>query len=105
MRRMNAKQKNAARTIDALLARAIDHGKALIESEARRILRGDNPAKSFCMGMGTASFYDRNGNPLDDNHPAFQSFYAFLYEYNCYLYLTGIPVKIDGPDAPTLTDW
>lgn len=102
---MNNAQKAVSTRIDALIEQATKDALRLIESEARRILRARNPARSFCMGMGTASFYDKDGNPMDDDHPAFESFYAFLYEHNDTLRLTGWPMKIDGPDEPIITDW
>ena len=102
---MNSAQQSAASHIDALIEQAYAEITKLVESEARRILRARNPARSFCMGMGTCSFYDKDGMPMYDDHPALKSFYEFVYEYNGRLCFTGIPMKIDGPDEPTLTDW
>jgi hypothetical protein len=102
---MNNAQKKVATAIDALLDQATRHALALIESEARRILRANNPAKSFCMAMGGASFYDASGNSLWDDHPAFKSFYSFLNEYDRMLCLTGTPMKIKSADGPLITEW
>ena len=102
---MNPAQKRVGAQLDAMLDKAHGLIMALIESEARRILRARNPAQSFCMGMGTATFYDREGRVMDDDHPALNSFYAFVYEYNSAFRFTGAPLKIDSADAPALTDW
>jgi hypothetical protein len=102
---MNNAQKKTATRIDALLDQATREALTLIESEARRILRARNPAKSFCMAMGEAFFEDAQGAILTDDHACVNSFYTFLYEYDRYLRLTGVPMKIDGPDAPRLSDW
>lgn len=102
---MNNAQKAVSTRIDALIEQATKDALRLIESEARRILRARNPARSFCMAMGIASFCDKDGHSLSDDHPAVNSFYEFLYEHNSALRLTGWPMKIDGPDEPTITDW
>jgi hypothetical protein len=102
---MNNAQKAASSRIDALIEQATKDALRLIESEVRRILRARNPARSFCMAMGIATFYDKDKVPLFDDHPALISFYEFLYEYHTALRLTGWPMKIDGPDEPTVTDW
>ncbi|MCM3352236.1 hypothetical protein M3616_24090, partial [Bacillus velezensis] len=102
---MNSAQRAVSNRIDALIEQATKDALRLIESEARRILRARNPARSFCMAMGIATFYDKDKRPLFDDHPALDSFYSFLYEHNSALRLTGWPMKIEGPDEPTLTDW
>lgn len=105
---MNNAQKKAAIAIDALLAQADKIAMELVEQEARRILRagakGRNPARSFCMGMGVASFYDRTGMFLDEYHPAVASFYEFLYDYNSRLKLTGGFLKLETWDGPAITE-
>ncbi|QBQ74385.1 hypothetical protein BcepSauron_005 [Burkholderia phage BcepSauron] len=97
--------KSGMAVIDGLLAQATEHALTMIEREARRVLRGPNRAASFCMGMGSASFSDKNGNLLDDDYPPLSSVMAILAEFDHALKLTGTPMKIEHADGPALHDW
>lgn len=100
----------AAKKIDRFLAQASKVGRDEIERMARAILAGRNPATSFCMAMGGAAFYDKKGEPLDSfaggHTPRWLArFEEFIEEYDQALRLTGNPMKIDGAEAPVITDW
>jgi hypothetical protein len=53
----------------------------------------------FCMGMGVASLWDKNG-PLFDDDKRFKEIDNFLQEWGYTLFILGWPLKIDrNPDG------
>jgi len=92
-------------SVENLINQATDHAMVLVENEARKVLRSKNAATSFCMGMGTAAFYDKDNTPLDDDRLCFKNFYSVLHEFNDRLHLTGNPVRIDSADADIKYNW
>lgn len=91
-------------TINALLDQAIAIGLKEVERRARQLMKG-RPGIRFTMAMGGASFYDKRGEPLNDNLQYLQPFYKLLHEFDRYLKLTGCPMKIERHDGPVVTDW
>jgi hypothetical protein len=63
------------------------------------------------MGMGTATFYDKAGNPILEGrgplpYPKYlYPFDKFVSEWDRCYRITGTPMKIVGPNGPLLTDW
>lgn len=99
---------NAAKQIDALLGQAHDIAYAEIERMARDIMRKHKRCASFCMCMGTASFYEADGNPISEwsGMPKYLNrFYELVSEWADYTRVTGSPMRIDGADAPLRKDW
>lgn len=76
-----------------------------VERLARRTMERNGRCVSFCMAMGSASFHDKDGEPIDNGQKYLEPFYNFLYAYNDQLYLTGIPMKIEGHDGEVITEW
>jgi len=105
---MNA-HKRARAMIDEALAAAHAVAMAEVERMARAALRNPSSgAASFCMAMGSASFHRADGEPI--MHPGRYPNWArpirhFLEDYSQPLGLYGTPLRIDGADAPALTDW
>ena len=99
----------AAKKIDRFLAQAAKVGRDEVERMARAILAGRNPAASFCMAMGAASFYDKEGEPLprmgNETPRWLEPFERFIGEYDQALCLTGNPMRIESPEGPIITDW
>lgn len=99
--------------IKKLLDEATTIALAELEKRVRTVLRagakGRNPARSFCMAMGAASFYDKDGEPLtadfDQKWRWADPTYNFLSEFDDALHLTGCPMRIDGPDEPVQEGW
>lgn len=77
-----------------------------IERRARSIMKRNRRCASFCMCMGTATFYSVNGSPIDaDGINYLQEFDDFLNNWDGVYRMTGDPMKIEGHAAPLLTDW
>lgn len=76
-----------------------------IEKLARAVMKRNPRCKRFCMGMGTASFYDKDGEPIWDDTPYLRPFYRFLDEWDTHYRLTGTPMRIVGHDGVKQTDW
>lgn len=99
--------------IDMLLEEAFDIAIAEVEKRVRTALRnghkGRNPARSFCMAIGSCSFYDRHGEPLTADFGQKWQWsdptYNFIGKYDEVLHLTGWPMKIEGPDEPVIHNW
>jgi hypothetical protein len=91
--------------VDAHIQAAIAEVLAEIEKRARTVLRNNPAIDSFCMGMGRATFYRKDGEPIMDELSCMRPLFALIEEYDDDLRLTGTPMKIDGPDEPVITDW
>ncbi len=92
--------------IDNLIEKADQLALAEVERLARKIMRR-NPKSitCFCMAMGYATFYDKNGS-LDDNDHRTRELDDFIGTWDRILHLTGTPMKIEGKwDSPVITDW
>ena len=78
-----------------------------VERLARKTMkRNPTGITCFCMAMGYATFYDKDGHSMFEGEDKLNEFYSFLHEHNRSLYLTGNPMKIDGKwDAPLVTKW
>ena len=95
---------NAMKVIQAHLDAASDLAINELERRARQVLKR-SPKLSFCMAMGSASFY-WDGEPMDDNDRAyFKPVFDLLDEFNSALSLTGYPMRIDSADAPITKVW
>lgn len=94
-------------TISTMLDDAIKIALKEVERLARKTMkRNPSSITCFCMAMGTATFYGKDGPGIDEYQPELAEFYDFLDQHNRYLYLTGNSMKIDGKwDAPLKTDW
>lgn len=98
----------AETVINKLLDEATAVALAELEKRVRTALRaghkGRNPARSFLMGMGDASFYDKNNQPLladfDQKWAWADPTYRFIQLFDDTLNLTGYEMQIVGPDAP-----
>lgn len=100
---MRTKDVNTA--IGRLVAQAQDLASQHVEEMARTILRRNRKSVEwFCLGMGTAAFYDMQGYPMDDDDPKFREFYEFVGEWDSTLHITGEPMKFTA-DGPKITDW
>ncbi len=79
-----------------------------LKARVMRVLRGKNRAHSFCMAMGTWSFYDKSGDPIS-NYPEtpryMRSVEGVFGDWNDYFHLTGIPLRITSPDGKFHTNW
>lgn len=97
--------------IQALIDEAFDLAVAEVERRARAIMKAHPRCASFCMGMGTATFYDKAGEPINVAwgplpYPKYlKDFDAFVNDMDRCLHMTGQPMKINGADAPKITDW
>lgn len=94
------------RILDSNIQICTDMAVIEVERLARRTMERNGRCTSFIMGMGSASFYDKHGTPIDyDEAKYLKPFYDFLDTYDRYLYLTGIPMKIEGHDGELIKDW
>lgn len=92
--------------VDALLDEANRLVRSELEKRVRAVLRRNRRAKSFCMAMGSACFYDKAGSPLfDDEVPYAKPVWNLLSEYDGELKLSGEPMKINNCDGPLIKDW
>lgn len=99
--------------INQLLDEATAIALAELEKRVRTVLRagakGRNPARGFTMCMGTAFFWDKDRDPLDDRGYLKMAWadptYNLLSEFDDALHLTGCPMRIEGPDEPVRKDW
>lgn len=92
--------------VDALLAEANSLVRKELEKRVRAVLRRNRKAKSFCMAMGSAAFYDSKGNSIfDEDIPYAKPVWNLIDEYNDQLYLTGDPMRIESCDGPLIKDW
>ena len=96
-----------AKEVRRLLVQAEALAFAEVVKRARGLMEAHKHITGFCIGMGTACFYDKNG-PMDYEIKKFRGFYKFLDEFNSELKLTGRPLKLtrkaDGT-IETVTDW
>jgi len=116
------KQNKVSKQIDALVIEATRIGLLEIERLARKALTTRGRAHRFVMGMGTVTFYDKNDRAIEDTEDYYdddwrrrtraakvqrciQDVIDFIDEHDRDLHLTGMPMRIDSPDAPTRTDW
>lgn len=80
-----------------------------IERRARAIMKQHPRCKSFCMAMGSTSFYDAQGVPVGDWGPLpypryMRGFDRVVDAYNL-INVTGEPMKIEGHDGALQKDW
>jgi len=100
----------AAKKIYSLLDDAFVVAITEVEKKARAILKRHKRCASFCMAMGSATFYEADGTPLGEsytaNYPAYlKEFDAFIGEFDGALRLTGYPMKLKAHDGDVVTDW
>ena len=81
-----------------------------IEVKVRSIMRKHSRCALFCMAMGRAVFYDRNGEsisrewgflPYPEYLKKFDSWMEKFEDFN----VKGMPMKIKGHDGQLITDW
>lgn len=93
------------RILDSNLQLCTDMALIELERLARRTMERNGRCASFCMAMGMATFHDKNGEPIEHGPKYLEEFYKFLDAYDSQLYLTGIPMKIEGHDGELIKDW
>lgn len=81
-----------------------------IERQAREIMAKHKYCVSFCMGMGSACFYDNDNSPIDsyhgdELHKYIRDFYAFINDIDNLIGILGDPMRIWAYDALLETDW
>lgn len=94
--------------VRALIDQAAREAYKEVEKRARAAIRDSkSPAFTFCMAMGTATFYDEEGPIMVDfPYPKWaEPTLAFIDEFDSELKLTGKPMRIAGWNAPLVTDW
>ncbi len=80
--------------IHSLLVEAHSIAITEVERRARNILRKHGRCASFCMAMGTVSFYDRKGFPLYPDEPQYLlPLLNFIREFDSELKMTGTPLR------------
>jgi hypothetical protein len=102
---METDMASISKQIDRLLDQAEELALAEVERRARQVMQKHPTAASFCMVMGSATFYDKHGEPIEEDRTFVRPFYDFVDEFNRFLYLTGNPMNIKGHDGPLITDW
>jgi hypothetical protein len=92
--------------VERLFDKAHELALAEVERRARKILKDHPTAKTFCMSMGSASFYDKAGEPMFiDDFKYLKYFYDFLEQFDDRLYLSGRALKLTSYNGPKTTDW
>ena len=81
-----------------------------LEVMVKRILKSrQTGARSFVMAMGGWSFYDKDGDPMDDNKRAFKAVVDLMDQVGYYMTgFMGNPLRVDLIEGDTLivrTDW
>lgn len=103
---MQANEQRFLSFLDATISSLTDTALDLLEKAARRVMRENPDVTGFCMAMGSATFYDSEGEPLDESAEEFAPFYDLLDKCENGLgILRGYPMKIEGASGPKLTDW
>lgn len=105
---MASRKRSTVPAADKLLDQAIELVVVELEKRVRTVLRRGGRAKSFCMAMGSACFYDKDRSPIDEGYPYPKwcaPVFELISEFDRYLYLTGIPLRIDGDGKPTRHNW
>lgn len=72
------------------------HAEEYIISEAKKMMIKYPSLKTFCIAMGSWSFYDENGNPINDDRKyiAESPLYKFIEDWDRTLGLSGMGIKI-----------
>lgn len=96
---------NARKRIEALLDAAAIVAVEEVERLARDVMKKHPRCASFCMGMGTACFYEKDGTPIGDEPKYIVAFDDFVNEFDRELHITGTPMKIVGHDGKLQHDW
>ena len=96
---------DARKEIEALLDAAATRAVEEVERRARLIMQKHPRCASFCMAMGVASFYEKDGTPIDDDPKYIVAFDDFVNEFDRELHITGTPMKIVGHDGKLQHDW
>lgn len=111
MKTMKIKTKRSARkAFWGLIDQAYEIAIEDIERRARAIMKRHPRCKSFCMGMGSACFYDGAGEPIGEDWGPFdypkylREFDRALGEYNL-INVTGVPMRIKGHDGFLQKEW
>lgn len=94
--------------IRLLLTQAAALAVAETERRVKDIMQRHPKVETFCLGMGTASFYDKKGIPIDDDTLYLKSFFNFVDEHDKRLQLTGHQMRIDRTSEGKLVtryDW
>jgi len=105
---MNTTHSNLLREIKKLdLQKSVCERLAykVLEERVRTVLKGKNAARNFCMAMGQATFYNKEGNSLDHDLSYLKDFYAFADAMNERFNIFGWPMKIKNADEPIIFDW
>ncbi|HCF2447041.1 TPA: hypothetical protein NIA45_004710 [Pseudomonas aeruginosa] len=92
----------------ALLGQATDMILAELEKRVRKTLAKNGRAKSFTMAMGSAAFFDKDNEPIDEGYPYpkwAEPVFGLIDEFDRNLYLTGVPMRIASANAPVERDW
>lgn len=103
----------AETAVNNLLTIAKDLALVELEKRVRTVLRaghkGRNPARSFSMGLGEATFFDKDGQPLwaefNQTWVWAEPTYRLLELFDDTLGLTNQVMRIDGPDEPVTNKW
>lgn len=91
--------------IQPLLDKAHDIALKELERMARKAMREHPELTEFVMGMGIATFTDKNDNNIDCNERSYlKPLDDFFYEWDDKLGLTGTPMRFTA-DGPIETEW
>jgi len=94
--------------IDMLLEEAGKLAYAEIERRARKLMKDHPRLVTFCMCMGSATFYDKACEPLylDESDVKYlRPFYNFLDRFDDTLHITGMPLRLRSWDGPADASW
>lgn len=99
------KTKDVSTALSRMMRQASDLDVQHVEELARKIMRKHKSITGFCLGMGSAAFYDADRHPLDHSDPRIQEMEDFISDWDRSIHITGHPMKINGPDGEKITDW
>lgn len=96
--------------IEELYNKAYDLAVVEVIKLARKVMKDNPRCVQFCMCMGGASFYDKDGEPIGEwgrlPYPKYlREFDKVVDGYDRLFRITGYPVKIKGYDGVEVTDW
>jgi hypothetical protein len=108
---------NAIQRIEALQNKQCGIAYKEVERLARKILKKNPELEGFCMAMGGATFYQKEGwhgdentgeyhdRVVDDKDPRITEMVKFINAVGDMTKVYGLPMKIDRWDDPIITDW
>jgi len=102
-------KRKTVRIINDLLERANDLAVQLVESEARKMLRGHSNLDEFIMAMGSAFFTVKGGDIARDSicpydRQYMKSFDEMLDDLNEQFKICGFPMRFTAY-GEKITDW